>query len=95
MAYVDVFITAVGAIACFGIPARGMFEEQTASAGVAGGADTWSSSATFFDYDRDGDLDLFVANYVKWSREIDLEVDYQTDRCWPRLWPAGQLRGNP
>jgi hypothetical protein len=29
------------------------------------------------DYDRDGDLDLFVCNYVRWSRRIDLELDYQ------------------
>jgi hypothetical protein len=43
----------------------GTFEDVTARAGVAG--DAWSSSAAFFDADRDGALDLFVVNYIHWS----------------------------
>ena len=46
---------------------NGTFTDVTAKAGVGGGkAD--SVSAAFFDYDRDGRLDLFVANYVQFDR---------------------------
>jgi hypothetical protein len=72
---VDVFITAVGGNRLFHNEGGGKFRDVTSSAGVAGGE--WSTSAAFVDYDNDGDLDLFVCNYVKWSREIDLQVDYQ------------------
>ncbi len=32
----------------------------------------FAASATWFDYDRDGKLDLFVANYVQWNQQNDL-----------------------
>jgi hypothetical protein len=66
----------------------GRFVEVTDSAGVGGGDDTWSSSAAFFDYDGDGDLDLFVLNYVQWSRDVDLEIDF-------RLTGLGRAYGAP
>ena len=49
----------------------GKFVDATAEAGVAGCEDDWSTSCGFLDYDNDGDLDLFVANYVKWTRAFD------------------------
>jgi hypothetical protein len=72
---VDVFITAVGGNRLFHNEGKGKFRDVTSVAGGGGGE--WSTSAAFVDYDNDGDLDLFVCNYVKWSREIDLQVDYQ------------------
>jgi len=42
----------------------------TAKAGV--GDPGFGTSAVWFDYDRDGKLDLFVANYVEWSPETDV-----------------------
>jgi hypothetical protein len=56
---------------------QGVFTDVTNVAKVAGDERQWSTSAGFFDYDRDGDLDLFVCNYVKWSPQIDFAVDYQ------------------
>jgi hypothetical protein len=53
---------------------QGKFVDVTAQAGVGGEETAWSTSSGFFDYDRDGDLDLFVANYVKWSPAIDREL---------------------
>ena len=49
----------------------GVFTEVGEDAGVANEA-VWSSSSMFFDANRDGWLDLFVANYVAWSPETDI-----------------------
>lgn len=73
--HADVYVTAVGGNRLFRNSGKGKFVDRTKDAGVEG--DAWSTSAAFFDYDNDGDLDLFVCNYVRWSREIDLQADYQ------------------
>jgi hypothetical protein len=47
---------------------RGRFVDVTESTGVAGNPEDWSTGTGFLDYDNDGDLDLFVGNYVTWTR---------------------------
>ncbi len=84
----DVYITAVGQNRLLRNLAGQRFEDVTRDGGVAGDAADWSTSAAFVDYDRDGDLDLFAANYVRWSRDIDFEVDY-------RLTGIGRAYGPP
>jgi hypothetical protein len=84
---VDVFITAVGPNHLFRNDA-GVFREVGTEAGVAGSPQDWGTSAAFLDYDNDGDLDLFVANYVHWTREIDFEIDF-------RLTGIGRAYGPP
>lgn len=83
----DLFVTAVGENHLFRNTTNG-FSDVTAAAGVGGADDEWSTGAAFFDYDNDGDLDLFVCNYVEWSRDIDFELDY-------RLTGVGRAYGPP
>src|SRR6266478_3470973 len=75
----DVFVTAVGGNHLFHNEGHRKFHEVTLEADVGGSTNDWSTAAAFFDYDNDGKLDLFVGNYVKWSREIDAEVGYKID----------------
>lgn len=85
---VDVFVSAVGPNRLFHNLGDGKFQDVTEAAGVAGESDQWSTSCGFFDYDRDGDLDLFVAKYVKWSRDFDLAQNFQ-------LTGGGRAYGRP
>jgi hypothetical protein len=50
----------------------GVFTEITKKAGVIAKPIRWSSSANFFDADKDGWLDLYVCNYADWSPERDI-----------------------
>jgi hypothetical protein len=72
--WVDLFVTAVGPNHLLK-NVQGKFLDLTAEAGLPGGPGEWSTAAAFFDYDNDDDLDLYVANYVRWTKEIDLEQD--------------------
>jgi len=56
---------------------QGRFVDVSESIGLSGESQDWSTAAVFFDADRDGDLDLYVANYVRWSPEIDLALGFQ------------------
>src|SRR5438132_1653418 len=69
-AAVDVYITGLGGNRLFRNLGGGRFADVTARAGVGGGG--FGTSAAFFDFDKDGRLDLFVCNYVDWSVEKDL-----------------------
>jgi hypothetical protein len=73
---VDAFITGVCENHLFRNLGGGKFEDVTGRAGISNEPTRWSTSAAFVDYDNDGRLDLFVCNYVKWSREIDRGVNY-------------------
>jgi hypothetical protein len=73
---------------------KGTFIDVTKASGL-GGRQAFSTSAVWFDYDRDGLLDLFVCNYVNWSPEHDVfcSLDgknksyctpeaYRGETCW-------------
>jgi enediyne biosynthesis protein E4 len=67
----DILITCVGQNRLFRNTGKGTFVDVTESSGL-GKRQAFSTSALWFDFDRDGLLDLFVCNYVKWSPEHDV-----------------------
>jgi enediyne biosynthesis protein E4 len=67
----DILVTCVGQNRLFRNTGKGTFVDVTNTSGL-GKREGFSTSALWFDYDRDGLLDLFVCNYVKWSPEHDV-----------------------
>jgi hypothetical protein len=67
----DLYVTGYGRAILYHNNHNGTFTDVTAKAAVAdeGG---WSTSAGWFDYDKDGWLDLVVTNYIDWSPKNNL-----------------------
>ncbi|MGE5735729.1 MAG: CRTAC1 family protein [Acidobacteriota bacterium] len=90
----DILVTCVGQNRLFKNTGTGTFIDATKTSGLQG-RQALSTSALWFDYDRDGLLDLFVCNYVKWSPDHDVfcSLDgkhksyctpeaYRGETCW-------------
>lgn len=84
---VDLYFSAVGKGRLFR-NTDGRFEDVTDAAGVGGAESDWGTSCGWFDYDRDGDLDLMVCQYVAWTRELDASQKFQ-------LIGGGRAYGRP
>ena len=90
----DILVTCVGQNRLFKNTGKGSFVDVTKASGL-GNRQAFSTSAIWFDFDRDGRLDLFVCNYVKWSPEHDVFCSpdgkrksyctpeaYRGETCW-------------
>ena len=60
----DLFVTYFGKNVLYHNNGDGTFTDVSQKAGVAGNGKRWNTGCAFVDYDRDGHLDLFVANYI-------------------------------
>jgi len=90
----DLFITALGQSHLFRNNGNGTFTEVTKAAGMWG-PNEFSTSAAWVDYDRDGKLDLVVANYVRWTEQTDLycTVDgAHKSYCTPESYKGASVR---
>jgi hypothetical protein len=63
----DLFVTYFGHNVLYHNNGDGTFTDVSERAGVAGPGTCWGAGCAFLDYDRDGHLDLFVANYVNFD----------------------------
>ena len=90
----DLYLTGFGQNRLLKNTGKGGFVDVTRQAGLSGRT-ALSTSALWFDYDRDGHLDLFVCNYVRWSPETDISCSidgkdkayctpdaYRGNTCW-------------
>lgn len=86
--WLDLYVTNYGRNRLFQNNGNGTFTDITEKAGVA--APNWSTCATWFDYDNDGKLDLFVSNFVEYSAKGSLFCgDNKQGRryyCIPRVF---------
>lgn len=65
----DLFVTYLGHNVLYRNQGDGTFQDVTRQAGLAKAGSRWGTGCAFFDYDRDGELDLAVANYLVFQRE--------------------------
>ena len=89
----DLFVTAVGQNRLF-LNTKGIFADVTKEAGLAG-PNEFSTSAAWLDFDRDGNLDLIVGNYVQWTPETDLFCTLDGTRksyCTPESYKGASVR---
>jgi len=66
----DLFVTYFGKNALYHNNGNGTFTDVSEKSGVTGTGTRWNTGCAFVDYDRDGYLDLFVANYI----DLDLKT---------------------
>lgn len=66
----DLFVSYFGKNALYRNNGNGTFTDVSVKAGVAGTKTRWGAGSAFLDYDKDGRLDLFVANYI----DLDLKT---------------------
>jgi hypothetical protein len=89
--YDDIFITYYGKNRLYRNEHNGTFKEEAASAGVAGSGKEWGTGCAFVDYDRDGKLDLLVANYV----DLDLKTLPKPGQGVTCLWKGVPVMCGP
>ena len=93
----DLFVTYWGENVLYRNNGDGTFTDVTKKAGLLHGGVRWGSGCTFIDYDRDGRLDLFVANYLQFDMQSaprpgtseNCEWKGIPVNCGPRGLPGG------
>jgi hypothetical protein len=74
---------------------HGVFKEIADQSGVAGSGKAWGSGCAFLDYDRDGRLDLMIANYVDFDLSSAPRPGERADCVWKGVPVMCGPRGLP
>jgi hypothetical protein len=94
----DLFVTYWGQNVLYRNNGDGTFTDVTKAAGLIQAASRWGTGCTFLDYNRDGNLDLFVANYLDFDLQMAPKPGQTANcrwlglpvTCGPRGFPYGQ-----
>jgi len=91
----DLFCTFWGHNILFHNNGNGTFTDVTRKVGLYQEHGRWGTGCTFFDYDRDGHLDLFVCNFVMLDPDKPLTMDQQSFCQWKGVPTMCGPRGLP
>ena len=91
----DLFCTFWGHNILFHNNGNGTFTDVTRKVGLHQEHGRWGTGCTFFDYDRDGHLDLFVCNFVKLDPDKPLTIDQESFCQWKGVPTMCGPRGLP
>jgi hypothetical protein len=80
--WLDLYVTYFGRNVLYRNGGGRRFADTTSRAGLRAEGTRWGSGCTFVDYDRDGDLDLFVANYLRFDLERAPEPGTGANCLW-------------
>jgi hypothetical protein len=86
----DVLVTELGGVRLFLNMGGGKFTDVTKEAGLSN--PSWGTSAAFFDYDRDGWLDLVVVNYIDYDPPGPCDTAKGPDYCPPARYRGTATR---
>jgi enediyne biosynthesis protein E4 len=87
----DLYVTFYGRNHLFHNLGTGKFEDVTEKAGLGGSGHDWGAGCSFVDYDRDGKLDLVVANYV----DFDLATAPKPGESASCMWKGTPVMCGP
>jgi hypothetical protein len=91
----DLYVTYYGKNVLYHNNGNGTFTEVGEKAHVAGSGKAWGTGCAFVDYDRDGKLDLVVANYVDYDSATALAPGERPACMWKGIPVMCGPRGLP
>src|SRR5947208_2314841 len=93
--FADLYVTYYGKNILYHNNGNGTFADVSEKADVAGNGKTWGTGCAFVDYDRDGKLDLMVANYVDYDAATALAPGERPSCMWKGVPVMCGPRGLP